>query len=68
MLKVRNLKTHFYIRNTVVRAVDSIDLDIGQGEIFGLVGESGSGKSVTALSIMRLISPPGVSMDGEIVF
>jgi oligopeptide/dipeptide ABC transporter ATP-binding protein len=68
MLQVRNLKTYFRTKRTVVKAVDSIDLDIGQGEIFGIVGESGSGKSVTALSIMRLIYPPGEIMAEEILF
>jgi len=68
MLIVENLRTYFYTHRAVVKAVDGVSLKIRHGEIFGLVGESGSGKSVTALSIMRLLSPPDVSMDGEIVF
>ncbi len=49
-------------------AVDNVNLDLRQGETLGLVGESGCGKSVTALSIMRLVQPPGRIVAGEIVF
>ena len=58
-LVVENLRTHFHTRSGLVRAVDGVDLDVGAGRTLGVVGESGSGKSVTALSIMRLIDPPG---------
>jgi peptide/nickel transport system ATP-binding protein len=68
IIKIENLRTCFYTQGVVVKAVDGIDLDIRSSEIFGLVGESGSGKSVTALSIMRLISPPGLIEGGKIVF
>jgi peptide/nickel transport system ATP-binding protein len=68
VLRIENLHTCFYTQGVAVRAVDGIDLDIRSSEIFGLVGESGSGKSVTALSIMRLISPPGVIDSGKIIF
>jgi oligopeptide/dipeptide ABC transporter ATP-binding protein len=50
-----------------LRAVDSIDLTISKGEVFGVVGESGSGKTVMALSLMRLIRPPGRIVAGEVV-
>jgi len=67
LLQVRNLKTFFYTEDGVVRAVDGVDLDVYPGEVLGLVGESGCGKSVTSLSIMRLISPPGKIVEGEIL-
>ena len=59
LLEVENLRTQFNTRAGVVRAVDGVDLDVTAGQTLGVVGESGCGKSVTALSIMRLIDPPG---------
>lgn len=67
LLQIRNLKTYFYTEDGVVRAVDGVDLDVYPGEVLGLVGESGCGKSVTSLSIMRLIAPPGRITEGEIL-
>ena len=65
LLEVHNLKTYFYTRRGVVRAVDSVSFDVRKGEIYGLVGESGCGKSVTALSIIRLVpNPPGKIVEG----
>jgi oligopeptide/dipeptide ABC transporter ATP-binding protein len=58
-LVVENLRTHFHTRAGLVRAVDGVDLDLSAGRTLGVVGESGSGKTVTALSIMRLVDPPG---------
>ncbi len=69
LLKIEELKTHFFTHEGIVKAVDGISLDIGKEQTFGLVGESGCGKSVTALSIMRLISnPPGRIVDGKIYY
>jgi oligopeptide/dipeptide ABC transporter ATP-binding protein len=69
LLHVENLKTHFYTRDGVVRAVDGISFAVFPGETLAIVGESGCGKSVTSLSILRLIaSPPGRIVDGRIVF
>jgi oligopeptide/dipeptide ABC transporter ATP-binding protein len=59
LLHVENLRTYFYTEAGVARAVDGVAFDIGAGETVGVVGESGCGKSVTALSILRLIRPPG---------
>ena len=68
LLEVKDLQTSFRTREGVVRAVDGIDFSVDRGEIMGLVGESGCGKSVTSLSIMRLIAPPGAIDGGQIVF
>jgi oligopeptide/dipeptide ABC transporter ATP-binding protein len=69
LLTVGNLRTVFHTHGGVVRAVDGVDFSIEMGGALGVVGESGSGKSVTALSIMRLIDPPGrVEPTSNIVF
>jgi oligopeptide/dipeptide ABC transporter ATP-binding protein len=68
LLEVKGLKTSFYTRDGVVRAVDGIDFHVDRGEIMGLVGESGCGKSVTSLSILRLVAKPGRVEAGEILF
>jgi oligopeptide/dipeptide ABC transporter ATP-binding protein len=67
LLEIKELKTHFFTEDGVVHAVDDVDLVIYPGEILGLVGESGCGKSVTSLSVMRLVSPPGKILEGEIL-
>lgn len=67
LLEVRNLKTYFYTEDGLVRAVDGVNFEVYPGEVLGLVGESGCGKSVTSLSIMRLIAPPGKVAEGEIL-
>jgi len=69
LLSVRDLRTFFYTENGVARSVDGVSFDISAGETVGLVGESGSGKSVTALSLMRLVRPPGrIEPGSQIVF
>ncbi len=69
VLSIVNLKTHFFTRRGVVKAVDGIDFDFLKGECLCIVGESGCGKTVTALSILGLIdSPPGKIVDGEIIY
>jgi oligopeptide/dipeptide ABC transporter ATP-binding protein len=69
LLDIQNLKTHFFVRGQVARAVDDVSLEILAGQTLGLVGESGCGKSVTAHSIIRLIpDPPGKIVSGRIIF
>jgi len=68
LLEVKGLKTYFFTEDGVVKAVDGVDFEVYPGEVLGLVGESGCGKSVTSISIMRLVSPPGKVVEGEILF
>jgi peptide/nickel transport system ATP-binding protein len=69
LLEVEGLKTHFFTRDGVVRAVDGVSFSVRAGETLAIVGESGCGKSVTSLSILRLIaSPPGRTVAGSIRF
>src|SRR2546425_7642361 len=66
LLSVESLRTQFATSAGVVRAVDGLSFAIDRGEVLGLVGESGCGKSVTSLSIMRLVPPPGAIVGGHI--
>ena len=68
LLEINNLKTNFYTEEGVVKAVDGVSFDMSRNEILGLVGETGCGKSVTALSILRLVRPPGKIIGGSIMF
>ena len=68
ILEVRHLSTKFFTRSGQINAADDVSFNIVRGSTVALVGESGSGKSVTSLSIMRLISPPGRVTAGEIMF
>jgi len=69
LICIKNLKLHFYTYEGVVEALDGIDLEIMKGEILGLVGETGCGKSVTAQSILQIVSvPPGRIEDGQVLF
>ena len=67
-LAVRDLRTHFFTKAGVVKAVDGVSFEVKAGEILGLVGESGSGKSITGFSILGLIDPPGRIVGGTISF
>lgn len=69
LLDVRNLVTHFFTQDGIVKAVNDVSYYIDEGETIALVGESGCGKTVGALSILRLIpEPPGKILSGEIIF
>ena len=66
-LKVEDLKVYYWTARGPIKAVDGIDLEVRKGERFGIVGESGCGKSTTAMSLLRLIKPPGSIENGRIV-
>ncbi|MBX6369975.1 MAG: ABC transporter ATP-binding protein [Rhodospirillales bacterium] len=69
LLEIEDLRTHFFTRDGVVRAVDGVSLHVDEGETLAIVGESGCGKSITSLSILRLVpSPPGRIVSGSIRF
>lgn len=68
LLDVRDLRTHFFTKKGTVRAVNGVDFQVKPGETVGLVGESGCGKTMTALSIMGLVPPPGRVVQGKIMF
>ena len=68
LLEIKNLKTYFFLDEGVVRAVDDVTFEMDRGRVLGVVGESGCGKSVLARSIMRIVRPPGRSLEGEIIY
>ncbi|MFM2106071.1 MAG: hypothetical protein RL338_1103 [Chloroflexota bacterium] len=65
LLEIHGLRTHFFTRDGVVKAVDGVSFEIRHGQTLGVVGESGCGKSITALSVMRLIERPGRTVAGQ---
>ena len=67
-LAVQGLKTHFFTKQGVVKAVDEVSFAVDAGRVLGLVGESGSGKSVTGFSILGLVDPPGRIVSGSVRF
>jgi peptide/nickel transport system ATP-binding protein len=67
VLTVEGLRTHFFTKAGVVKAVDDVSFTVGRGEVLGLVGESGSGKSMTGYSLMGLVDAPGRIVDGKLV-
>lgn len=68
LLTITGLSTYFYARSGVIKAVDNLNLSLAAGKVLGLVGESGCGKTVTALSILMLVPPPGKIVSGSILF
>src|SRR5688500_16009662 len=66
LVEVRNLQTHFFTDEGIVKAVEDVSFNIPAGKVLGLVGESGCGKSVTAMSIIRLVASPGRIVGGSI--
>ncbi|MDR2957559.1 MAG: ABC transporter ATP-binding protein [Coriobacteriales bacterium] len=68
LLSVNHLSTEFPIKGGIIKAVDDVSFSVDLGQTLAIVGESGSGKSVTALSIMGLLSPPGYVSGGSVLF
>ncbi|MBY8985652.1 MAG: ABC transporter ATP-binding protein [Candidatus Lokiarchaeota archaeon] len=68
ILDVQELTTYFYTEEGVVHALEGVSFKINEGEVLGLVGETGCGKTVTALSILQLIRPPGKIVEGKVMF
>ena len=68
LLEVRNLQTSFFTDNGEVKAVNDISFNLDKGKVLGIVGESGSGKSVTAYSILQILTPPGKIVGGSVKY
>ncbi|MEI6580240.1 MAG: ABC transporter ATP-binding protein, partial [Eubacteriales bacterium] len=68
LLQVKDLKTSFFTNSGEVKAVNGVSFDLEKGKVLGIVGESGSGKSVTAYSIMRILTDPGEIVGGSVMF
>ena len=68
LLEVKDLATQFNTESGLIKAVDGVSFKINEQEIIGIVGESGCGKSVTCLSILQLVRPPGKIVGGEVIF
>jgi oligopeptide/dipeptide ABC transporter ATP-binding protein len=68
LVEIKDLHTYFHLAEGIVHAVDGVDLTIKRRQTLGVVGESGCGKSITSLSLLRLVSPPGKIEGGEILF
>lgn len=68
LLEIEDLRVRFYTYEGVVKAIEGIQINLQQGETLGIVGETGCGKSVTALSVLSLVPPPGKIEDGRIIF
>ncbi len=68
ILEVKNLKTYFFTKKGIVKAVDGVSFQVFKKEVLGIVGESGAGKSITGFSILKAIDPPGKIVEGKIVF
>ena len=68
LLEVKNLHTSFFTDSGEVHAVNGISFSLEKGKVLGIVGESGSGKSVTAYSILQILTEPGRITDGEVLF
>jgi oligopeptide/dipeptide ABC transporter ATP-binding protein len=68
LLEIKGLKTHFFLDEGIVRSVDGVDLTIERGKMLCIVGESGCGKSITARSILQIVSAPGRVVEGQILF
>src|SRR5260221_4743242 len=69
LLRVEDLRTYFYTRRGVVKAVDGVSFSVALGETLGIVGESGSGKTMTSLSLLRLVPQPGGKIvSGKVLF
>jgi peptide/nickel transport system ATP-binding protein len=68
LIRIEDLCTYFYTDDGIVRAVDGVGLEIREGKILGIIGETGCGKTVLALSVMRLVPPPGKIVQGRILY